>query len=214
VHAVHQHPNERREQHVTELESSREQDIQAAVQQMLTALGYDLNDQHFKRTPERVAKALMEFKAPVSAEEDVRVSEAILEVAFDDEHDSMVIVGPTEFSSFCAHHMLPFTGRAWVGYIPDGAVCGLSKLSRIVQHFARRYTLQERITQEVANALEHCLEPLGVMVVVDSEHGCMHMRGVRESAAATVTSAVRGEFFTDPTARAEFLQLTERTRNA
>lgn len=189
--------------------------IQSAVMTMIGALGYDIDDQHFARTPERVAKALMEFGAlPVDAGKEEAEVSAILGVEFDDEHDAMVIVGPTEVTAFCAHHMLPFTGKAWVGYIPDGRVVGLSKLSRLVHYYSRRFTLQERITQNVANALDRHLNPLGVMVVIDSEHGCMHMRGVREAGAATITSAVRGVFFDEPEARSEFLRLTERTRNA
>jgi len=186
--------------------------MQAAVVMLLESLGYDVNDQHFKRTPERVAKALTEFAA-IDKEVEYAEVAALLGVEFDDEHDSMVIVGPTRVQSFCAHHMLPFTGHAWVGYIPDEKVVGLSKLSRLVHYYARRFTLQERITQQVANALYEHLAPLGVMVVIDSNHGCMQMRGVQEAHATTVTSAVKGEFLMDGSARAEFLRLTERTRN-
>src|SRR5690606_13455355 len=152
--------------------------MQAAVVMLLESLGYDVNDQHFKRTPERVAKALTEFAA-IDKEVEYAEVAALLGVEFDDEHDSMVIVGPTRVQSYCAHHMLPFTGHAWVGYIPDEKVVGLSKLSRLVHYYARRFTLQERITQQVANALYEHLAPLGVMVVIDSNHGCMQMRGVQ-----------------------------------
>jgi GTP cyclohydrolase IA len=188
--------------------------IQAGVRQMLQGLGYDLNDQHFTRTPERVAKALAEFATLPPLGTEVAEVSKLLEAQFDDEHDSMVIVGPTAVKAFCAHHMLPFQGRAWVGYIPNGKVVGLSKLARIVHYYARRFTLQERITQQVAQALVDHLNPLGVMVVIDSEHGCMQMRGVQETTAATVTSAVHGVFKDEPTAKEEFMRLTERTRNA
>jgi GTP cyclohydrolase I len=188
--------------------------IQQAVTTLLVALGYNPNDQHFFRTPERVMKALSEFSAvPAYKQEQAEVS-ALLGVEFDDEHDSMVIVGPTEVTAFCAHHMLPFTGKAWVGYIPDQRVVGLSKLSRLVHYYSRRFTLQERITQQVAGALMDHLAPKGVMVVIDSTHGCMQMRGVRESGATTVTSAVKGVFLNDAAARQEFLNLSSRTRNA
>jgi len=159
-------------------------------------------------------KALSEWRAlPDPDTENAEVAK-LLGVQFDDEHDSMVIVGPTAVNAFCAHHMLPFTGRAWVGYIPNSKVVGLSKLSRIVHYYSKRFTLQERITQQVANALDEHLDPLGVMVVIDSNHGCMQMRGVQESEATTMTSAVRGVFKAEHTAKEEFMRLTERTRNA
>src|SRR5690606_17004024 len=129
----------------------------------------------------RVAKALSEFAALPSPDQEEAEVAKLLGVEFDDEHDAMVIVGPTRVQAFCAHHMLPFQGHAWVGYIPDGKVVGLSKLSRLVHYYSRRFTLQERITQNVADALWQHLAPLGVMVVVDSNHGCMQMRGVQEA---------------------------------
>src|SRR5690606_16944368 len=141
--------------------------MQAAVVMLLESLGYDINDQHFTRTPERVAKALSEFAALPSPDQEEAEVAKLLGVEFDDEHDAMVIVGPTRVQAFCAHHMLPFQGHAWVGYIPDGKVVGLSKLSRLVHYYSRRFTLQERITQNVADALWQHLAPLGVMVVVD-----------------------------------------------
>jgi GTP cyclohydrolase IA len=180
--------------------------IASNVANILALLGYDPEDQHFERSPIRVAKWMLEFEANSHPEK----VEELLGVEFDDEHDSMVIVGPVSVTSMCAHHWLPVTGWAWVGYIPDGKVVGLSKLARLVHHFAGQFTLQERVTQEVANALQTHLEPLGVMVVVEAEHGCMSIRGVKEPCAATVTSAVRGEFKDDVSARQEFMQLRSR----
>ena len=182
--------------------------IQAAVATILTELGYDLGDQHLKRTPERFAKVLQQFAANGSIEE----GERLLEVVFDDEHNSLVMVGPTRVTSMCAHHMLPVTGYAWVGYIPDGRVVGLSKLARIVDHFARQFTVQERVTQLIANTLMNALDPKGVMVVIEAEHGCMTARGVREPYALTATSAVRGVFLHEKEAKEEFLALMRRPK--
>jgi GTP cyclohydrolase IA len=170
---------------------------------ILQQLGYDKNDQHFEKTPARVAKLLLEF---AKNGEDSHAEE-ILSVAFDDEHDALVQVGPIRVVSYCAHHMLPVTGWAWVGYLPDQRVCGLSKLARITHHYAHQLTVQERVTQQIANALEAHLKPKGVMVVIRAEHGCMSIRGVREPISQTVTSAVRGVFREESDARSEFLSL-------
>jgi GTP cyclohydrolase I len=117
------------------------------------------------------------------------------------------MVGPISVTALCSHHVLPWLGTAWVGYLPDGKICGLSKLARIVEFYARQLTLQERVTQEVADALDQHLRPKGVMVVIKATHGCMTMRGVEEPDAETVTSAVRGVFLNEPSARQEFLAL-------
>jgi GTP cyclohydrolase IA len=183
-------------------EDKPDMDLQGAVTIILDHLGYDTNDQHFSRTPERVAKWLTGFVA----NGDDATGRKLLEAVFDDEHDSMVVVGPTKVVSMCAHHMLPVTGWAYVGYIPDGKVVGLSKLSRIGRHYARQFTVQERVTQQVANLLMSELAPLGVMVVIEAAHGCMTLRGVEEPCAATVTSAVRGVFKEDPSAKEEFMR--------
>jgi GTP cyclohydrolase IA len=174
------------------------------VASILDILGYDrVNDQHFLRTPFRYAQVLMEF-AKNGEEESVA---KLLEVSFSDEHDGLVIVGPIRVVSMCAHHLLPVTGRAWVGYIPSGRVCGLSKLARLVHHFARQATVQERVTDQVVDALMDHLHPLGAATVIRAEHGCMSLRGVAEPAAITTTSAVRGVFLQDPAAKAEFMGL-------
>jgi len=178
-------------------------EIARHVAHIVELLGYDPTDQHFAKTPQRVAKWLLDFRANGSQED----AKALLEAVFDDEHGEMVIVGPTVVNSMCAHHWLPVTGRAWVGYLPDGKVVGLSKLSRIVRHFAQQFTVQERVTREIADALMANLEPQGVMVVVEASHGCMKLRGVTEPNALTVTSAVRGTFRTELAAREEFLRL-------
>jgi GTP cyclohydrolase IA len=182
---------------------TREQQIAIHVAGILEWLGYDASDQHFARTPERMAEVLMSF----AKNGDVQHAGAILDVSFEDTHDSLVQVGPIRVMSMCAHHVLPVDGWAWVGYIPDNRVCGLSKLARIVHHFARQLTVQERVTQEVADAVNEHLKPKGTMVVIRASHGCMSYRGVEEPIAETTTSAVRGVFLEESEARTEFLSL-------
>jgi GTP cyclohydrolase IA len=171
--------------------------------EILQHLGYDLADEHMQRTPMRAAQAILEFRKNADTEK----LEDILSVEFGSQHDSLVQVGPIKVVSMCAHHILPVIGWAWVGYIPDGKVTGLSKLSRLVEHFGRQLTIQERLTQQVVEALEEYLEPLGAMCIIRAEHGCMTMRGVEEPHASTVTSAVRGCFKDDAGAKTEFLTL-------
>ena len=189
---------------LTSFDEVRRYRIAEAVRTIVTELGYDLDDQHFLLTPERVAKVLTAFSATNA---DSATPADILAAVFDDEHDALVQVGPIKVVSMCAHHMLPVTGWAWVGYIPDGKVCGISKLARITHYFAHQYTVQERVTQQIANALMDNLDPKGCMVVISATHGCMSVRGVEEPEAVTRTSAIRGVFRTEPDARTEFLAL-------
>lgn len=176
----------------------------ASFQDILSTLGYDITDQHFQRTPQRVAQVLMEFAPKRDPETALR----LLDAQFDDEHDSLVMEGPFTVTSMCAHHVLPVTGSAWVGYIPDGRVCGLSKMVRVAQYWGKQLTVQERFTQQIAETMVQGLRPLGVMVVVKQTHGCMTVRGVREPGAITTTSAVRGIFKTnDGGCKEEFLRL-------
>lgn len=177
------------------------------ISEILTALGYDPRDQHFLETPQRVERALRLY----ARNHDDDAASRHLDAVFSDAHDSMVIVGPIRVTSMCAHHMLPVRGNAWVGYIPDERVCGLSKLARIVHHYAKQLTVQERVTQQVVELIDTHLAPRGVMVVIEAEHGCMSTRGVEEPEAQTVTSAFRGEF-RDAAARDEFLSLIGRRR--
>lgn len=184
-----------------------EQPIAFHISKILTALGYDTDDQHFRDTPERVEKALRLY----ARNQDDQAARRHLDAVFSDGHDSMVIVGPIRVTSMCAHHMLPVRGFAWVGYIPNERVCGLSKLARIVHHYAKQLTVQERVTQQVVELIDTELAPRGVMVVIEAEHGCMSTRGVEEAEARTVTSAFRGEF-REAAARDEFLTLIGRRR--
>jgi GTP cyclohydrolase I len=134
-----------------------------------------------------------------------------LEVTFAAEHDEMVMVRDIPFASLCEHHMVPFMGRAHVAYIPgsDGRITGLSKLARLVDGYAKRLQVQERMTSQIADAIETALEPKGVLVVVDAEHLCMSMRGVKKSGTSTITSAVRGLFRTDTSTRFEAMQFVQ-----
>jgi GTP cyclohydrolase IA len=183
--------------------SWRRKEIEEHYAAVLELLGYDLTDEHVKKTPQRAALALWDFRSN-GHDGDV---ERLLGLDFESQHDSLVQVGPIRVVSMCAHHMLPVTGWGWVGYIPDSKVCGLSKLARVLEHYARQLTIQERLTQQVVEALEQYLSPRGSMCVIRAWHGCMSLRGVEEPSAATVTSAVRGVFLTDQSAKAEFMQL-------
>ena len=176
-----------------------------AADEILWQLGYDSSqDPHMLKTPERFTTWLESFKRH---EEDRGME--LLSAIFDDEHDSLVQTGPIRFISMCAHHVLPVVGKAWVGYIPNQRVCGLSKMARVVDYYARQLTVQERVTQQIANCMEKGLDPLGVMVVVKANHDCMRLRGVEEPNAVTTTSAVRGVFMSEPAARHEFISLME-----
>ena len=176
---------------------------EAAVRELLLAVGKDPDRDGLKETPARVARSYNELLAGL--DQDPR---EVLTATFDVGHDELVLVKDIELWSMCEHHLVPFTGVAHVGYIPraDGFVTGLSKLARLVDVFARRPQVQERLTTQIADALTDVLEPRGVIVVIEAEHLCMAMRGVRKGGARTVTSAVRGQL-RDPATRAEAMGL-------
>ena len=140
------------------------------------------------------------------------VEQVLHDALFDVDYDEMVIVKDIEFYSLCEHHLLPFYGRAHIAYIPNGTVVGLSKIPRIVDVFARRLQVQERLTQQIAEAIETAIHPQGVAVVLEAQHLCMMMRGVQKQESATVTSAMLGAFKTQPQTRTEFLTLVRPTR--
>ncbi|WP_133755858.1 GTP cyclohydrolase I FolE [Naumannella halotolerans] len=177
--------------------------VKAAVRELLFGIGEDPDRDGLRDTPDRVARAYAEMFSGLRTDP----AEA-LSTTFDLGHDELVLVTDIELWSVCEHHLLPFTGVAHVGYIPapDGRITGLSKLARLVDVYAKRPQVQERLTTEVANALVHGLQPRGVIVVMEAEHLCMTMRGVRKPGAQTITSAVRGQL-RDPTTRAEALAL-------
>ncbi len=175
----------------------------AAVRELLIAVGEDPDREGLRDTPARVARAYAELTVGLHQQ-----PEDVLTTTFDIGHDEMVLVRDIELWSMCEHHLVPFTGKAHVGYIPhtNGKITGLSKLARVVDVFAKRPQVQERLTTQVADALVRILEPRGVIVVIEAEHLCMTMRGVRKAGARTITSAVRGQMHL-PATRAEAMSL-------
>jgi GTP cyclohydrolase I len=176
---------------------------EAAIRELLLAVGENPDREGLRDTPARVARAYQEIFRGLSQE-----PRDVLTTTFELGHDELVLVRDIEIYSTCEHHLLPFHGVAHVGYIPGvhGRVTGLSKLARLVDVYARRPQLQERLTTQVADALEQVLEPRGVLVVVEAEHLCMSMRGVRKPGSRTTTSAVRGQL-RNPATRAEAMSL-------
>jgi GTP cyclohydrolase I len=174
--------------------------LEAAVREILLAIGEDPDRDGLVLTPHRVAAMYAEVLGGLH--EDPREH---LQVTFEADHDEMVMVRDIAFASLCEHHLVPFMGKAHVAYIPgaDGRISGLSKLARLVDGYARRPQVQERLTSQVADALVEVLDPTGVLVVIEAEHLCMSMRGVRKPGATTVTSAVRGHLRNNAAARAE-----------
>jgi GTP cyclohydrolase IA len=175
----------------------------AAVTELLKEIGEDPARGGLLKTPERVDKSLRFLTRGYQ----MSVKEVIGDAMFEESHQSMILVRDIELYSLCEHHMLPFFGRAHVAYIPNGKIVGLSKLPRVVDVFARRLQVQERLTDQVADAIMDVLHPQGVGVVVDCVHLCMAMRGVEKQNSRTVTSALRGVFRDDPRTRDEFLRL-------
>jgi GTP cyclohydrolase I len=178
--------------------------IEKAVREILIAVGEDPDRDGLVDTPARVARAYVEQLAGMRQR-----PEDVLNTVFDADHDEMVIVKDIEVYSLCEHHLVPFHGVAHVGYTPNekGQITGLSKLARLVDVYARRAQVQERMTSQIADALMDVLQPRGVIVVVEAEHLCMTMRGVRKPGAKTLTSAVRGDFRDQPSTRAEAMSL-------
>jgi GTP cyclohydrolase I len=178
--------------------------IEAAVREIIAALGEDLNRDGLVDTPTRVARSYVEILG--GYDEDPKRH---LDRQFDAEHDELVIVRDIAFYSLCEHHMLPFIGHAHIAYIPNasGRVCGLSKLARVVDGYARRLQVQERLTVQIADAIMDRLQAAGVLVVMEAEHLCMTMRGVSRPGSSTTTSAVRGLLKDNPVTRAEALSL-------
>ena len=176
--------------------------IEKAVREILEAIGENPDRDGLQRTPERVANMYAELFSGLDSDPGT-----FLNITFEEGHDEMVMVRDIPFHSMCEHHLVPFIGQAHVAYIPnvDGRITGLSKLARLVEGFARRPQVQERLTSQIADTLERVLQPRGVLVVIEAEHLCMSMRGVRKPGATTATSAVRGLFRDDARTRAEGL---------
>ena len=190
--------DDRTPEHAPELES--------IVHRLLQLIGEDPDREGLLKTPLRVAKSLTWLTR--GYEMDVR--DVVNDAVFEESHTSMVMVRDIELYSLCEHHMLPFFGKAHIAYIPDNKIVGLSKLPRIVEVFARRLQVQERLTEQVADALQSVLQPRGVGVVLEAAHLCMMMRGVEKQNSQTTTSAVRGEFRDCPMTRNEFWHLVHR----
>jgi len=177
---------------------------EVAVRELLLAVGENPDRQGLQDTPSRVARAYREMFAGLYTDPDT-----VLDTTFDEDHDELVLVTKIPMYSTCEHHLVAFHGMAHVGYIPgkDGRVTGLSKLARVVDLYAKRPQVQERLTAQIADAVVRKLDPRGVIVVIEAEHLCMAMRGVRKAGSITVTSAVRGQFKTDVASRSEALGL-------
>jgi GTP cyclohydrolase IA len=177
---------------------------EAAVRELLLAVGEDPDRPGLQETPARVARAYAETFAGLAMD-----PAEVLSTTFDEDHDELVLVRDIPMYSTCEHHLVPFHGMAHIGYIPgsDGRVTGLSKLARLVDVFARRPQVQERMTRQIAESLYEGLKPQGVIVVIQAEHLCMAMRGIRKPGSVTVTSAVRGIFRDNPATRAEAMSL-------
>ena len=182
------------------------QDMASLVRRQLALLGEDPERDGLLKTPERVARSLSWLTRGYG----VDARDVIGDALFDVDSESMVMVRDIELYSLCEHHMLPFFGKVHIAYIPNGKVVGLSKLARVVEVFARRLQVQERLTEEIAQALEDALRPRGVGVVVEAAHLCMMMRGVEKQNSQTITSALRGAFRDDARTRDEFLRLAHR----
>ncbi|MCH7548306.1 MAG: GTP cyclohydrolase I FolE [Candidatus Krumholzibacteriota bacterium] len=174
--------------------------LEKVVREFLAQIGEDPTRTELLTTPGRVAQAWRQFTSGY----DVDITELLADGIFDDPHDGQVLVRDIDFYSMCEHHLVPFFGKCHVAYLPRGRILGLSKVARIVDTFARRLQVQERLTTQIADALEQHLEPRGVAVVVEAQHLCMMMRGVERDNAVAVTSAMRGEFRSSAAALTEF----------
>ena len=173
---------------------------------ILELLGDDAAREGLEKTPERVAKA-MQFVTQGYGQDPAAILRSAL---FHEDYSQMVLVKDIELYSLCEHHLMPFIGKCHVAYIPDGTITGLSKIARVVECFARRLQVQERLTVQIRDCIQDTLKPQGVAVVIEAEHTCMSMRGVQKSDAVTVTSAFSGNFLSDERTRNEFLQLIRR----
>lgn len=180
--------------------------VMAGVESMLTLAGLNPLDPDLADTPRRFLKAWMELTAQPGDPADML---GRIFTSAEYPTDEMIAVGPIDFTSVCEHHLLPFTGTAWVAYVPSTkGVVGLSKIPRLVEHFARRPQVQERLTTQITDALDTHLSPIGAGCIIKASHSCMAIRGVKQTNTQMVTSVLRGAFHDDPTVRAEFLALT------
>jgi len=188
-------------------EDNYDQEVTAQIAEhvkvILDLLGEDPSREGLRKTPERVAKSL-QYLTKGYCEDGIQI---IQSATFDEKYQQMVLVKDIELYSTCEHHLLPFIGKCHVAYIPDGKITGLSKIARVVETFARRLQVQERLTVQIRDCIEEALHPLGVAVVIEATHSCMVLRGVEKSNSATTTSAFSGVFLSDARTRNEFLNL-------
>jgi GTP cyclohydrolase I len=191
------------------VEPTRLEPFAESVRVILAALGEDPGREGLVKTPDRVESSLRWLTQGYR----MTIEDAVGDAVFEETHQSMIMVRDIELYSMCEHHLLPFFGRAHVAYIPDGKILGLSKVARIVDVFARRLQVQERMTDQIADAIMDILQPAGVGVVIEAAHFCMMMRGVEKQNSRTVTSALRGIFRDDSKTRVEFLRLAHGGRN-
>ncbi len=183
-------------------------DLEGLVESLLKKIGEDPSRQGLLRTPDRVARAL-EFLTQGYQQDPKQILNGAV---FDETYNEMLIVKDIDFYSLCEHHLLPFFGRAHIAYVPDGRIVGLSKLPRLVDMFARRLQVQERLTNQIAAEIERVLKPRGVAVVLEAQHLCMMMRGVQKQNSYSITSAMLGEFGYDEKTRSECMQLIRKSR--
>lgn len=188
---------------IEEYDKDVTREIARRVRDIITLLGEDVSREGLAKTPERVSKA-MQFLTQGYAQDGLQIVRSAM---FEAEDSKMVLVRDIEMYSICEHHMLPFIGKAHVAYIPDRHITGLSKIARVVDCYARRLQLQERLTEQIRDCLQQALDPLGVAVVIEATHTCMSMRGVQKADAITTTSAFSGIFLSDARTRNEFLNL-------
>jgi GTP cyclohydrolase I len=186
-----------------------DKEFETLIRRELELIGEDPRREGLLKTPERVAKSMKFLTQGYASSAEEVVGKGI----FREEHDNMIMVRDIELYSLCEHHMLPFFGKAHVAYIPNGKIVGLSKIPRIVDVYARRLQVQERLTEEIAEGLCSVLQPSGVGVVIEAYHLCMMMRGVQKQNSKTITSALRGAFREDPKTRDEFLRLAHNGRD-
>ena len=182
------------------------EELAGHIREILKLIGEDPEREGLQKTPERVAKAMQFMTQGYFQDGDEIVRSAL----FEEKYRQMVIVKDIELFSMCEHHMMPFIGKAHVAYIPNGTITGLSKVARVVETFARRLQVQERLTVQIRDCLQEALHPLGVAVVIEARHTCMSMRGVQKTIAVTTTSAFSGAFLTSSRTRNEFLKLIEK----
>jgi len=197
--------NELRARRIFDVDAAREE-MADIVRRQLALVGEDPEREGLQRTPERVARSLAALTSGYATD----VRDVVGQGVFEERSDQMVMVRDIEMYSLCEHHLLPFFGKVHVAYVPDGKIIGLSKLPRIVEVFARRLQVQERLTQQIADAVCEVLQPRGVGVVIEAAHLCMMMRGVEKQNSSTITSALRGVFRDDARTREEFLRLAHR----